>query len=96
MKGQRDKGFRERMAELFDLPGEVVAGLSSITLTGDSRVYIDRHNGILEYGDRRILLRCGKRITVVEGSGLEILAMSARELIITGKISGVSFGEVGL
>ena len=91
MKRQRQKTFSERMAELFDLPGEVVAGQSHITLIGTGRVCIDRHRGILEYGEERICVRCGRHVVVIDGENLKLDAMSSRELLVTGVIGAVSF-----
>ena len=93
MKRQREKSFLERTAELFDLPGEIVAGQSRISITGSGRVHVDCHRGILEYGESRISLRCGKGVAVIEGENLRLRAMSERELLICGRLTGISFRE---
>lgn len=91
MKWRRQKSFSERTAELFDLPGEVVAGQSRITITGTGSVYIDRHRGVLEYGEERICVRCGRCVAVIDGKNLRLDAMSSRELLVTGVIGGITF-----
>ncbi|MBQ4321914.1 MAG: sporulation protein [Oscillospiraceae bacterium] len=93
MKRKREKTFLERTAEMFDLPGEVTAGQSFIAVTGNGRVYIDGHRGILEYGEERISVRCGKMIASVEGLKLKLCAMSERELLVTGKLHSITFRE---
>jgi sporulation protein YqfC len=80
-----------RAAELFDLPGEVVAGLPKITMTGDRRIHIENHRGLLEYDAALISVNCGGAILCVYGARLELVSMTAEELLITGAIRRVEF-----
>ena len=90
---KRKKGdfFFEKAADIFDLPGEIVAGMSRITVTGGSRVFIENHKGILEYGRERIEINGGRVIITVGGEGLDIRNMSDSELLITGRILSLHF-----
>lgn len=90
---KRKKGdfFLEKAADIFDLPGEIVAGMSRITVTGGSRVFIENHKGILEYGRERIEINGGRVIITVGGEGLDIRSMSDSELLVTGRILSLSF-----
>lgn len=81
----------DKAANLFDLPGEVVAGMSRVTITGGSRVFIENHKGILEYGEERIGINGGRVVISVTGSDLEIRSMNTSELLITGRVHNVSF-----
>ena len=81
----------EKTASLFDLPGEVVAGLPKVTITGCRKIYIENHKGILEYGSAAITVNCGKIIMKLQGSGLELRAMSESEMLITGLLTGMEF-----
>ena len=87
---QRKKkdGILERTAQAFDLPGDVV-GLPKVELTGRHEVRMENHRGILAYGQEEILVSGGKLIFKIRGSGLELKAMNANELLITGTIFGV-------
>ena len=75
-----------RTAELFDLPGEALAGMPRITLTGNRRVHIDCHRGILEYTNELIAVNGGAVILKIHGERLDIASMSAEELLITGDV----------
>ena len=86
---QRREGFLERTAEVFDLPGDVVAGLPRLELTGSRELRMENHRGILAYGSEEIHISGGKLIVKVRGTGLELKAMNARELLITGTIFSV-------
>ena len=83
------KGFLEKTAEVFDLPGDVVAGLPRIEITGSRELRMENHKGILAYGSEEIPISGGKMIVKVRGAGLELRSMNANELLITGSISGV-------
>jgi len=83
--------LREETAEKFDLPGEIVAGMPKVTVTGCRRVYIENHRGILEYGKERININGGRVIIKISGDNLCIKGMSGKELIVMGDIIGIEF-----
>ena len=87
---QRKKrdGLLERTAQAFDLPGDVV-GLPKLELTGQHEVRMENHRGILAYGEEEILISGGRLIFKVRGTDLELKAMNASELLITGTIFSV-------
>ena len=87
-RGKRG-GILERTAQVFDLPGDVVAGLPRIELTGNRELRMENHKGILAYGTEEIHVSGGKLVVKVRGDGLELRAMNASELLITGTILGV-------
>ncbi len=80
----------ELAAEFFDIPGEA-AGASRVTITGCSRVQIENHRGIAEYGRERICVRCGRMTVRITGSCLELRAMNSDDLLITGMICAVAY-----
>ena len=84
--GKRE-GLLEKTAEVFDLPGDVVAGLPRIELTGSRELRMENHKGILSYGGEEI--SGGKLVVKVRGSGLELRSMNASQLLITGVITAV-------
>ena len=87
-KGRRES-LLEKTAEVFDLPGDVVAGLPRVELLGDHQPRMEIPRGILAYGTDEIHISGGKLIVRVRGSGLTLRAMNASELLITGEIAGV-------
>ena len=83
------RGFLERTAEVFDLPGDVVAGLPRIELIGGHELRMENHKGILAYGTEEIHISGGKLMVKVRGADLELKSMNASQLLITGTIFGV-------
>ena len=83
------RGLLERTAEALDLPGDVLAGLPHIELTGNRELRMENHKGILAYGEEEIRISGGKLEITVRGRGLELRAMNAGQLFITGIIQGV-------
>ena len=85
----RRRGFAEKMAQIFDLPADAVAGLPLIELIGDKQLRVENHRGILAYDPREIHIGGGKVAIRVKGLELELKVMNAGELLITGQIFGV-------
>ena len=85
----RKERLLERTAEALELPGDVVAGLPRIELTGDRELRMENHRGILAYGSQEIQISGGRLVVKVRGENLELRAMNAGELLITGALRGV-------
>ena len=83
------KGLLEKTVEVLDLPGDVVAGLPHIEITGSHELRMENHKGILAYGSQEIHISGGKLVIKVRGSNLELKSMNASQLLITGEIDGV-------
>ncbi len=94
MDGQKLLG---RLAEALDLPGEVVAGVPRLEITGSRELRMENHRGILDYSSEEIRISGGRSEICVRGMELTLRAMNSRELLITGTILQVSFtgGEEG-
>ena len=85
------QGLRTRMAELFDLPADLVAGLAHAELLGNRQFFLEGHEGILAYSDTQIDISTGGSVVRVRGSGLELRSMTDREVRIRGSIDAVEF-----
>lgn len=83
------------VAELFDLPADVVAGLPHLEMIGNRQLYLEHHTGILSYSDCRIDANTVGGVLRVQGEGLYLMAMTAEELRIGGKILRVEWVGVG-
>ena len=88
-RGKKREGLLEKTAEVFDLPGDVLAGLPRIEITGSRELRMENHKGILAYGADEIHVSGGKLVVKVHGTGLELRSMNASQLLITGDIHGV-------
>jgi len=90
-KSVPEAGLLLKAAEMFDLPGEVVAGVARIEITGGREVLIENHAGILEYSPSEIDVNSSGAIIRIQGDGLEIRAMTQSELSIRGLVLSVEF-----
>ena len=90
-KKREQGGILEGVAELFDLPADVVAGLPRPGLVGNRQLYLEHHTGLLAYSDTRIDANTPFGVLRVRGQRLTLLAMTGEELRIGGKIDGVEW-----
>lgn len=90
-KNERPQRMLTRIAELFDLPADVVAGLCHVELLGDRQLFLEGHGGILSYGTEQIDINAGALILRVRGSGLTLRSMTDAEVRISGRIDAVEY-----
>ena len=88
---ERESGVLSTVAELFDLPADVVAGLPRLEMVGSRQLYLEHHQGILAYSDSRIDINTAAGVLCVKGEGLSLLAMTAEELRIGGRLASVEW-----
>ena len=88
---ERTQQIRTRMAELFDLPADLVAGLSHLEILGDRQLFLEGHSGILSYGTEQIDVSAGALTLRIRGRDLALRAMTEDELRIQGTIRGIEF-----
>lgn len=87
----RNGGVLDTVAELFDLPADLVAGLPHLEMVGSRQLYLEHHAGILAYSEEQIDVNTSAGALRVRGEGLSLLAMTAEELRIGGRIAAVEW-----
>ena len=71
-RNRRDGGMLGSVAELFDLPADIIAGLPRLEMVGGRQLYLERHTGLLSYRKLTLMamtaeeLRIGGQIDGVE------------------------------
>ena len=83
--------FRNKVAELSEIPKDVALGSATITITGESEISIENHKGILEYTDSIIRVRTKSGKISIKGFHLLVDSYSNDEMIIKGNIESVEF-----
>lgn len=81
--------FMDAAAEALELPADVVAGAPLLEVVGKRELRMENHRGLLCYGEEEISVSGGKILVRVRGKKLEISAMSANSLLITGSIERI-------
>lgn len=79
----------DSVAELFDLPADIVAGLPHLEMVGNRQLFLERHTGILGYSEEQIDVNTVSGVVRVRGQRLTLVAMTAEEVRIGGVISAV-------
>ena len=87
----RNGGVLDTVAELFDLPADLVAGLPHLEMVGSRQLYLEHHTGILSYSEAQIDVNTTGGVLRVRGERLALLAMTAEELRIGGNIAAVEW-----
>ncbi len=87
----KTQALRARMAELFDLPADLVAGLAHMEVLGDREFFLEGHEGILAYSDEQIDVSTRGAVVRVRGAELALRSMTEHELRIRGRIDAVEF-----
>ncbi len=79
------------VAELFDLPADVVAGLPRLEMMGERQLYLEHHTGILSYSEEQIDINTAGGVLRVRGNQLSLVAMTAEALRISGHIDALEW-----
>ena len=90
-KRRKENGVLTQVAELFDLPADVVAGLPRLEMIGSRQLYVEHHTGILSYSEEQIDANTTGGVLRIRGERLTLMAMTAGELRIGGRITGVEW-----
>lgn len=91
MPHKRD--LRDKVASLFELPGDVMADRSRITLVGAGDLLIENHRGLHEYTPGRIVLAVPEGKVAIGGEGLTIGSISPDQVAVRGSIRSVQFAD---
>ena len=90
-RNRKETGVLSTVAELFDLPADVVAGLPRLEMVGSRQLYLEHHTGILSYSEEKIDVNTAACALRVRGRNLSLLAMTAEEVRIGGEIAAVEW-----
>ena len=92
-RNRRDRtgGVLDTVAELFDLPADLVAGLPHLEMVGSRQLYVEHHTGLLSYSGEQIDVNTTGGVLRVRGKDLSLLDMTAEELRIGGTIAAVEW-----
>lgn len=83
--------FRQRLAEIFDLPQEVILDLPLISIVGNLNLKVENHRGIIKYTPELVKLRIKRGQLIIEGRQLNIKQIKKEKVVVVGKIDNLSF-----
>ena len=88
MKRRRD--WLQQLTEGLDLPAEPMPGVPLVEVSGESRVLIENHKGVTQYGSDKICVKVAYGQVAVQGCCLELARMTKEQLVICGRIDCVT------
>ncbi len=83
--------IKKGIADLLELPRDIVLDLPKITMVGNLQLYIENHKGIIEYSTGMVRVNTKTGILVVTGAELVLRTIVVEEIIIVGRIDRVEF-----
>ncbi|HHW74876.1 MAG TPA: sporulation protein YqfC [Firmicutes bacterium] len=91
MRRRKKGGFKEVIADFFELPQEIILDLPRITLVGNMQLYIENHRGVISYDENEVRLSVNKGEVIIRGEGLQIENLLEEELLIKGMLESLSY-----
>jgi sporulation protein YqfC len=88
---KRRDAINRVMAEILEIPKDLVLDLPKITVIGRNELYLENHKGIIEYNLTRLRVNLSRGFLEIEGDNLEIKALMPDEMSIYGEIRSIKF-----
>ena len=89
-------GIRKRIADALELQYDVALNLPLMHITGNERLLMENHKGLLEYGNSKIRIASTAGPVEIEGENLAIRTVGRDDMLITGNIKSVKFEMTGV
>lgn len=80
-------------AQRLDIPGEIMAGLPKLELTGFSQLTVELHQGVLEYTDEVISLAVALGTVRILGKHLTIRLLNNQYVTVAGVVERIELVE---
>ena len=87
---KRKKVIR-RVVAASGLPEDVVLGAPRVLLRGDRVLFIENHQGVVEYSAEKLRMKTMLGVLSVEGAALTLSELGEEDLMLTGTIKSISF-----
>lgn len=94
MAAKGEQRLKRGIAELFDIPKDILLNLPRIILIGDLQIYVENHQGIREFKENIVKIRLNKGELEIKGTNLVIRNIYSEDLMIDGEIESIQFIKV--
>ena len=88
---ENSKNLGEKLARLFEIPGDVIGSRQKVTAIGRGEVLIENFKGIMDFKDGMIRINTNNGVIKITGNDLKIREITSEEIIIGGKISNIDY-----
>lgn len=83
--------LKTKMAEISELPKDVVLGIPVLTVTGQSELNLENYSGIIEYTDVLVRIKIKRGQIKVKGRNLQVSYYTNDDMKITGYIETIEY-----
>ena len=87
----RKKQIQQQVANIFDIPRDLMMDLPKVALIGDVQILIENHRGIMVYTPELVKVSTTIGDLAVTGVDLTLKNILADEIMIEGRIRSVAF-----
>lgn len=88
---KRREIISKAMADLLEIPGDLVLDMPRLTITGRNELYLENHKGIIEYSTVRMRINLSRGFLEIIGDNLEIQALMPDEMRVLGDITSIKY-----
>ncbi|MGE5653903.1 MAG: sporulation protein YqfC [Bacillota bacterium] len=89
----RGRHLRSLLADLTDLPKDIVLDMPRITMVGNVQIYLENHRGIVDFDGDSIRINISSGAIRITGKNLVVRNIMIDEIIIDGDIRGIDFEQ---
>ena len=90
-KIERKPKLKERIAEVLELPKEIVLNIPKLTMIGNSGLIIENYKGVSQYDDNKVRINTGVGVSRISGEGLVIKEITSENILVDGVITNIEF-----
>lgn len=91
---RRGSKRKSRIADLLEIPQEVVSNKPKLTLVGFGELLIENYKAILEYEDFYIKINTHIGAININGFNLRLKEMTGDDIMVLGKIDSIDFESI--
>ncbi len=88
---KKKEKIAEKIADVLDVPLDVLCDVPKIELIGKSIISIENFRGILDYSEVAVKINTTVGILEICGENIFIESITDEEIVIKGKLNGVSY-----
>jgi sporulation protein YqfC len=90
-KKEKKPKLKEKVAEVFELPKEIVLDVPKLTMVGNGGLIIENYKGVIQYDDNKVRINTGVGVIKISGESLEIKEITSENIMIDGVITIIEF-----
>ncbi len=79
------------LANLLELPDDIVLDLPRITLLGNKQLLVENHKGIIEYAAHIIRIKLTQGILIIHGEKLALGSLQMEQILVEGTIKMLQY-----